>query len=377
MNHNLELQNLIRGGLPLDKAVASSKNGLGSWDFNHMIKAMTEAQDLKVGDPRSGEVGVILESILELLEKLTPQFLLRIVLFDETQLGETPDRVFCMFPYSNYPTWIGQRSPGQSTFLPSARSLPTCLVSGKESGLNISSAVAIPLYKPPGNISAFRDAQEAGLLFLLAGTPWPSDTAIRLGVKLSQFITHRWNVHDNLNKKIHVDSLTGLFNRGYFDGHFPLFLERAKRNKTSLSLIVADIDFFKTINTDYGLLIGDQVLQMVARRLKEEVRKVDVVCRRGGEEFNIILPESDFEAAREVITRLLNAPFQLMANIEGKETQISINLSFGVSIYPDNGTDPEQLHKQAENSMFLSKDRGRNRCHYWRNNGNHLEQFPI
>lgn len=250
------------------------------------------------------------------------------------------------------------------------------MLAAEKDSPQISAAFAIPLFGPPGVVEDLEEAREVGLLFLLARNHYSRDSAFRLGINLSKFITHSWNVHKNLNEKIHIDSLTGLFNRRFFDGHFPLLLERAKRNRTFLSLIVADIDFFKTINTDYGLMVGDQVLQMVARRLKEEVRKVDVVCRRGGEEFNIILPDTDFEAAREVITRLLNAPFELMTNWEEQTTLVSVNLSFGVSIFPDNGSDDQQLHTRAEFLMFLSKDKGRNRCHYWRNDGNHLEQQP-
>ena len=347
------------------------------FDLDHMLEAMKVAQDLQVGDPRSGETGVILESILTLLEKFTPHFGLHILLFEETDLSETLSRVFCLGPKSNYPSWLDERKPGQSSCIPSVASLPFNLVEGITVDSEFSSAVAIPLYEPSGNFADFNEAREVGLLFLLARENWPQETALRLGSKLSRFVTHRWFVHREVNNKIHIDALTGLFNRGFFNGHFPLLLERAKRNQTPLTLIIADIDLFKSINTDYGLLVGDKVLQMVARRLQEEVRRVDVVCRRGGEEFAIILPETDFEAATEVITRLLNAPFFLRTEYKGKPIQVSVSFSFGVAIFPETGTVSEQLHFQAESCMFLSKDRGRNMCHFHRKNGDHLMVKPL
>ena len=425
MNTNFEMQNLLNGGLPLDKvgphlryaarkaahsgdpqrmrAVArvimmellrrgeliQMPSGLqvndaklvpagiaGQFDFDHMLRAMMVAQDMNVGNPGSGEAGIVLESVLVLLQQFAPQFGLHILLFDETALSEPRDRVFGLDPQSNPAHWLGQRPAGQSAYIPTVGELPANITFSRQNCAEFSAAVAVPIFEPAEAGEEITKAQEVGLLFLLARNDWSQDAALRLGAKLSRFVTHRWRVHRELDNQIHVDALTGLFNRRFFNGHFPLLLERAKRNQSPLSLIVADIDLFKNINTDYGLLIGDQVLQMVAQRLQELVRRVDVVCRRGGEEFAIILPEAGFDAAREVITRLLNAPFTTVVQHDGQTTEIRVRLSYGVTTFPDNGSNDVQLHHQAESTMFISKDSGRNQCHFWRNDGDHLLQRP-
>ena len=355
----------------------SSAGGFAElFDFNHLLNAMRAAQDLRVGNTNSGEIGIILESIVGLLQKIAPQFELQILLFDEDVLTEPRNGVFNLDSGAPSPAWLSQRPAGHSAFLPAKADLPGNIAAYQKGGPDFSSAVAVPLYEPSGIRDGSDGPHEAGLLFLLGRKNWSQDTALRLGTKLSQFATNRWKIHRELNKKIYVDALTGLFNRGFLDGQLPILVERAKRNQTPMTLIIADIDLFKSINTNYGYVIGDQVLQMVARRLQEEVRRVDVVYRRGGEEFIIILPEAGFDAAREVVTRLLNAPYKLLARHKEQITEISVTLSYGVSIIPENATDHIQLHDQAEEAMTAAKDRGRNRCYYWQNDRDHLLQMP-
>lgn len=348
-----------------------------SYNLDNMLQAMRDAQNLKVGAPLSGEVENILISILELLQNLTPQFHLHILLFGDPPAESKQELVSFLPPKSNALPWVARRKKGQAVSITSPADLPFAMKAKRAHPAGLQSAYAIPLF-PPGDLAEETPSEpsEVGLLFLVAQKPWPTRAALRLGSKLSQFVTHRWDVTNQINEKIQIDALTGLFNRRFLDDHLPLLVERAKRTTTKLAMVVADIDLFKAVNTEYGLIIGDEVLQMVARRLKEEVRKVDVVCRRGGEEFALILPQTGYKAVQEVITRLLDAPFLLETIHEGKPTQISIKLSFGVSIYPDTAVNDDQLHSQAEQLMFLSKDKGRNRCHYWSMDGAHLQQLP-
>nr|MEE4267680.1 GGDEF domain-containing protein [Candidatus Krumholzibacteria bacterium] len=345
----------------------------GSSSLEQVLAAMQGAQHLKVGDPRSGEVGEILDSVLELLQQFSPQFQLNILLFQDLDEGDARKRVFSGGSRQGDPDWLAQRQPGQAVTIPAGGAwrelLPASLLlrSGAEPGKALT--VAVPLYAPDTN-------REAGLLFLQGRTHWSSDYALKLGAKLSRFVTHRWQIHEALNRMINVDSLTGLFNRAFLDAQLSLLVERARRKEAPLALIIADIDKFKSINTDFGLTTGDQVLQMAARRLQEEVRQVDVVCRRGGEEFGIILPDADFEAAREVALRLLDARFETTVTHQGKQVPVVVRFSYGVSVFPDNAVNAKQLHHQAEQMEAFSKDRGRNRCNFFCNDGNHLELRP-
>jgi diguanylate cyclase (GGDEF)-like protein len=341
-----------------------------------MLDAMQAAQDLKPGQSTSGDTGNILQSTLELLQTITPQIGLTILLFENTESEEVKSRIFRLDQLPDPPPWVELRPPEHSAYLSSLEQLPWNSANVHDYDSKYTSAAAVPIYEPPPLSGSKIRPQEIGLLFLATGSNWSRGSALKLGTQFSRFVTQRWQAQREVDNKVHIDALTGLFNRRFFDAHFPLLLERAKRSQTPLALIVADIDLFKSVNSDHGLLVGDQVLQMVAKRLQEEVRRVDVVCRRGGEEFAIILPEAGLDAAREVITRLLNTSYALQVG-EGEEAKsLKITLSFGVTVFPDNGTDEEDLHFQAEAAMFESKNNGRNRCHYWQADGPHLQQKP-
>jgi diguanylate cyclase (GGDEF)-like protein len=338
---------------------------------------MEDAQKLDFSDPKSGEPGVILDSILTLLTKFTPQFQLHIMLFEETPLRETRSRVFIRDDSLDRLDWLQAREPGHSVWIPRASQLPRQLRKGEpdEKG-HESSVVAVPLYDPSAAERNLVDRAEVGLLFLVTRQSWERDTLLRLASRLSRFVTHRWQQHSDVNKRIYVDALTGLFNRGYFDGQLALLVERARRNEAPLSLIIVDIDHFKSINDEFGHLVGDRVLKMVARRLQEELRRIDLVCRIGGEEIALVLPDADQDAAQEVTQRLLNSTFSERVTVDGQQIEVAVTFSFGGVTYPYAGSDSFQLYKQADALMYLSKDRGRNQCHFWSNDGNHLRLVP-
>lgn len=326
---------------------------------DQFLAAMEVAQNLQVGGPEAREVGTVLAATIRILERLAPSFRLSILLFENTELGDTHGRVFCLDSVIARPAWLDLRPIGQSAFIPGLDELPANITSGLTAENTQTVTVAVPLFAP------LAGDQETGLLFVLAPDGWPRQDLLRTGAKLGHFITHRWRVHHELNQKIHVDALTGLYNRRFLDDQLPLLVERARRNGTSLAMIVADIDLFKSVNSKYDLLVGDQVLQMVARRLQEEVRQVDEVFRRGGEEFAIILPETDRQAAREVLTRLLSAPFVTVVQFAGQTIEVRVTLSQGVSIFPADAVTHGQLHSQAVNMMKKAKDLGRNRGYFW------------
>jgi two-component system cell cycle response regulator len=202
------------------------------------------------------------------------------------------------------------------------------------------------------------------------------DELLGLAERLSRFVTRRWQQQQQVNQRIHVDSLTRVFNRGYFDSQFTLELERARRSQVPLSLVIADIDHFKAINDTYGHQSGDVVLRMVARRLQEELRRIDHVCRIGGEEFALILPATSQEAALEVVGRLLESRFACQVFHAGEEKELAVTFSFGGVTFPEAGSDPFELFRKADSMLYLSKDLGRNRCHFWSSDENHHQLLP-
>ncbi|MEL6298630.1 MAG: PleD family two-component system response regulator [Pseudomonadota bacterium] len=157
-----------------------------------------------------------------------------------------------------------------------------------------------------------------------------------------------------------TDALTGLHNRRYMETHLNTLLERARENDTSLSIIVADIDHFKSINDTYGHDVGDVVLQQFAERFKGNTRSVDLACRIGGEEFVIVMPDTDLEPAYHVAERLrasvAEAPFKV-----SDELEIPVTASVGISILEFPEDTPATLFKRADNALYAAKREGRNR----------------
>jgi diguanylate cyclase (GGDEF)-like protein len=176
---------------------------------------------------------------------------------------------------------------------------------------------------------------------------------------------------ERLRQVIIKDSLTGVYNRAYFDSQFPLELERATRRRSSLTLVLADLDQFKRVNDRYGHQTGDRALRRVARRLQAELRRIDQVCRIGGEEFALILPDTPQVAAREVMARLLEQEIAVDVSAAGKTQRVAVTLSYGVVTFPEAGTDAFELYRKADELLYASKHAGRNRCHFWDPGGSH------
>lgn len=156
-----------------------------------------------------------------------------------------------------------------------------------------------------------------------------------------------------------TDGLTELFNHRYFQEQLRRQLEHCKRYNTSFSLIIIDIDFFKKFNDNFGHQSGDAVLRQVAQTLKRNVRATDIVCRYGGEEMSIILPntseEEAFSTAQKICDRVAQHKFKL-AN--GKDTNVTISL--GVSTFPKDGDTAETIIASADKRLYDAKNNGRN-----------------
>jgi len=158
------------------------------------------------------------------------------------------------------------------------------------------------------------------------------------------------------------DSLTKLPNREAYDERFELELERWKRYKKPATLVVADIDLFKSINDNYGHLSGDKVLQIMAKEIQNRIRKTDFVARYGGEEFVIILPETDLDTATQVIEKTREMIHRLPFHFQ--DENIKITMSFGMAAF-DEGLNQNTLFDRADRALYQAKENGRNRVERW------------
>jgi two-component system, cell cycle response regulator len=158
-----------------------------------------------------------------------------------------------------------------------------------------------------------------------------------------------------------TDGLTGLHNRRYLDSHLQILFDRAIGRRRPLSVIITDLDRFKSINDTFGHDGGDDVLREFAQRLRKNVRGIDLASRYGGEEFVVVMPDTDAEVAENVAERIraeiAGTPFAI--GHEGKTAEVTV--SVGVSSLRHGADTLEALMKRADVALFEAKTGGRNR----------------
>lgn len=156
-----------------------------------------------------------------------------------------------------------------------------------------------------------------------------------------------------------TDGLTELYNHRYFQEQMRMQVEQSKRYNNNFSLIIIDIDFFKKFNDTFGHQSGDAVLRQVAQTLKRNVRATDIVCRYGGEEMSIILPNTSKEEAQstaeKICHRVADRKFKLAGD---KETNVTISL--GVATFPNDGDTASKIIDAADKRLYNAKHNGRN-----------------
>lgn len=163
---------------------------------------------------------------------------------------------------------------------------------------------------------------------------------------------------DKLRELSNRDGLTQLFNRRYVEEMLSHEFDRARRYGNKLSVILTDIDFFKKVNDNYGHLAGDEVLRVVSQRLTKGLRGTDILGRYGGEEFLVVLPETNIEGARILAERLREAVQAEPIKAEGET--LTINISLGVTELREKTAAYPQLIAEADLGLYQSKENGRN-----------------
>jgi two-component system cell cycle response regulator len=158
-----------------------------------------------------------------------------------------------------------------------------------------------------------------------------------------------------------TDGLTGLHNRRYLDSHLVTLFERAASRNRPLSLMITDIDKFKPINDTHGHAAGDEVLRDFARRLRKNVRGIDLACRFGGEEFVVVMPDTEPLIAEKVAERIRHEIESLPFAIGGGTQALRVTVSIGVASMIPGKDSVETLMKRADAALYEAKNTGRNR----------------
>ncbi|MFH1782289.1 MAG: GGDEF domain-containing protein [Candidatus Omnitrophota bacterium] len=156
-----------------------------------------------------------------------------------------------------------------------------------------------------------------------------------------------------------TDSLTGVSTRRYFLERFEEEIHRSMRHKSNISLLMLDIDHFKGINDKYGHLVGDVVLKEVAGVLKASLREIDIIGRYGGEEFIVALSGTSKDIAFQVAERIRENV--QCAIVKAYDEVVSVAISIGISIFPDDGVNLNELIESADRALYKAKESGRNK----------------
>lgn len=170
-----------------------------------------------------------------------------------------------------------------------------------------------------------------------------------------------YNIAEEMKTLSITDSLTGLFNRRYFDNRLFEEVQRAIRYESVFSLAIFDIDDFKLFNDSEGHMAGDEILKTMADIARDSIRSIDIISRIGGEEFAVIMPQTDSEEAFLVSERLRKNIKELIPISWKRYPKKNITVSIGVSSYPKDGKDPKNLIRAADRSLYRAKIQGKDR----------------
>ncbi|WP_052507615.1 GGDEF domain-containing response regulator [Desulfonatronovibrio magnus] len=190
-------------------------------------------------------------------------------------------------------------------------------------------------------------------------TPVSENGSIRFIVGSSQDITERKKAEKMLRYLATTDELTGLWNRRYFSQALIKAIEGARRHDRTFSLLMLDIDHFKRINDSFGHAAGDEVLRHFGQIVTDELRIIDTTGRFGGEEFAVILPDTDLQGA-EITAERIRKRVAGSPAVCG-DVEVAFNVSIGVALWEKEMRSMDELIKKADDALYEAKRMGRNR----------------
>jgi len=236
---------------------------------------------------------------------------------------------------SDYSTWKGRISPSSQVAFHAALAVPM-IWQGEKIGVLIALDT-----RPDRSFSA----DEVQLLILFANQAVAAITNAQL--------------HEQVREQARRDSLTGVYNHSYLLKRLAEEVEKAARQKTKVTYMMIDVDYFKEYNDTYGHTTGDIVLCSIVQAIQSNIRPTDIVGRYGGEEFGIVFPEADAGQVREVAERIRRTLAETgLPNGRG-HTIPQPTISQGIATYPDMATSAEELVDQADRALYRAKARGR------------------
>lgn len=170
----------------------------------------------------------------------------------------------------------------------------------------------------------------------------------------------REDFHHSIEMAI-TDQLTNLYNRRYLSSHLSNLVEETRQKNSQISCLILDIDYFKAVNDTYGHDVGDQVLIEFARRISKNIRGMDLACRYGGEEFVIIMPDTDISFAHMIAERLRQEIASVPFIVDAEVSQLSLTVSIGVTASEGINDSAEAFLKRADDALYSAKRDGRNK----------------
>lgn len=209
----------------------------------------------------------------------------------------------------------------------------------------------------------FRHAQGHWIYLEALGSNLIDHPGIRGLVITSRDVSERQKAEKRAQYLAQHDGLTGLPNRLLMQDRLHQAISQARRGGGLVALMFVDLDRFKTVNDSFGRVIGDTLLKQVAQRLTACLRDTDTVARLGGDEFTIMLPDAtNAQGVGEVAQRVLS---EFARPFSDGEQELYVSASIGISLFPRDGSDPDELVKHADRAMYSAKDSGRNSYRYF------------
>lgn len=349
----------------------------GNLDWRRVEYEKLRQQVIKLQDKASTESSDTLKTSLGMIELVRHRNSETLVgrIVDEVGREAELDRYSFFIPSPNAESSVRVLGPGAgSPVATPRRELVDKILAGLDSD---KVAEVSALAQADDSFGSFQTELEKAGLKYLAAFPLSADQAGILAWDdsrpaervLSQLRRHRSAVtalmanaasFEEVLGLSHTDGLTGLANHRFFARRLSEEIDRARRYARSLALIIFDLDELKIVNDNYGHQAGDSVLKQMGEVLRASVRSNDVIARYGGDEFCIIMPESDRATCARFIRRFQHKIATTKFEVDDGATELTCTISQGGAIFPDNGSDSKQLIYAADMALLEAKNQGRN-----------------
>jgi diguanylate cyclase (GGDEF)-like protein len=217
----------------------------------------------------------------------------------------------------------------------------------------------------------FQEGEIIGIICLgpsVTNQEYPIDILEMLGILTNMLSVALHNAHnfEQIKELSYTDDMTGLHNYRFFTMRLKEEIARAKRNESSLALLILDVDYFKNYNDTLGHPAGDEILRRLSKILKSSLRDNDIVARYGGEEFAIILPSTDERGANILAERIRQKVEEYEFPHQEIQPNGTLTISIGIALFPENALKKDDIVVAADRALYFAKERGRNRVIHFR-----------